>query len=253
MNTLFDLTGKKALVTGSGAGLGLGIAEGLLEAGAEVVLTGSSEKPFSEAARLQSLGYKAHAVQGNLLCKEDIPRIFNQALDILGGRIDILVNNAGIQRRSPCEDFSMEDFEDVIQVNLRAVFQLTQLAGRVMLRQGKGKIINVASMNSYFGGILIPAYSASKCGVAGMTRTFSNEWFAKGINVNAIAPGYMATDMCAALQADETRNSDILKRIPAKRWGTPNDMKGVAVFLASSASDYLGGALIPVDGGYLSC
>lgn len=253
MNQLFDLTGKKALVTGSGSGLGLGIAEGLLEAGAEVVLSGSSDKPFREAARLQALGYKVHAVRCNLLDREEIPRFFDASLALLGGQLDILVNNAGIQRRYPCEEFPMEEFDNVLQVNLRAAFQLTQLAGRVMLQQGAGKIINVASMNSYFGGILIPAYAASKSGVAGMTRTFSNEWFSRGINVNAIAPGYMATDMCAALQADETRSSDILRRIPAHRWGTPNDMKGVAVFLASSASDYLGGALIPVDGGYLSC
>lgn len=251
MNGLFDLTGKKALITGGGAGLGLGIAEGFLEFGAEVVLTGSSEKVEQAAERLRDLGYTAHAVRCNLLNKEEIPVMFEKALSLLGNRIDILVNNAGIQRRNPCAEFKMDDFEDVLQVNLRAVFMLTQLAGREMLKQGKGKIINVASMNTYFGGIYIPAYAASKSGVVGMTRTFSNEWISQGINVNAIAPGYMATDMCAALKEDADRNEEIMSRIPAHRWGTPADMKGTAIFLASAASDYLGGALIPVDGGYL--
>lgn len=253
MKNMFDLSGKKALVTGSGSGLGLGIAEGLLEAGAEVVLTGSSARAGEQAARLRGEGYAAQAVQGDLLSPDAVPVIFQQALALLGGKIDILVNNAGIQRRSKCEDFPLSDFDDVVQVNLRSVFQLTQLAGREMLRQGRGKIINVASMNTYFGGKFIPAYAASKAGVAAMTRTFSNEWLARGINVNAIAPGYMATDMCAALQQDEGRSRDILARIPAGRWGTPEDMKGVAVFLSSAASDYMGGAIIPVDGGYLSC
>lgn len=252
MKNPFDLTGKRALVTGSSSGLGLGIAEGLLEAGAEVVLTGSSARAEEQAARLRSEGRKAHAVQGDLLDPQAVPAIFQQALSILGG-IDILVNNAGIQRRSKCEDFPLTDFDDVVQVNMRAVFQLTQLAGREMLRQGRGKIINVASMNTYFGGKFIPAYAASKAGVAAMTRTFSNEWVSRGVNVNAIAPGYMATDMCAALKNDEGRNRDILARIPAGRWGTPEDMKGLAVFLASPASDYISGAIIPVDGGYLSC
>lgn len=252
MKHSFDLTGKKALVTGSGSGLGLGIAEGLLEAGAEVVLTGSSARAGEQAARLRGEGYAAQAVQGDLLDPQAVPAVFEQALALLGG-IDILVNNAGIQRRSKCEDFPLSDFDDVVQVNMRAVFQLTQLAGREMLRQGRGKIINVASMNTYFGGKFIPAYAASKAGVAAMTRTFSNEWASRGINVNAIAPGYMATDMCMALKNDEGRNRDILARIPAGRWGTPEDMKGIAVFLASAASDYISGAIIPVDGGYLSC
>lgn len=252
MHTLFDLAGKKALVTGGGAGLGLGIAEGFLEYGAEVVLTGGSDKAEKAADRLRGLGFKAHAVRCDLLDREAIPAMFEAALGLLGGRIDILVNDAGIQRRHPCAEFPMEDFDDVLQVNLRAVFTLTQLAGREMLKQGKGKIINVASMNAYFGGMYIPAYAAAKAGVVGMTRTFSNEWLSKGINVNAIAPGYMATDMCMALKEDAARNEEILSRVPAGRWGTPADMQGAAIFLASAASDYLGGALIPVDGGYLA-
>lgn len=250
---LFSLSGKKAIVTGASSGLGLGIAEGLLEAGAEVVLTGSSARAGEQVARLRHCGYTAHAVQEDLLDPEAPPRLFQQALALLNGQIDILVNNAGIQRRHKSEEFPLADFDDVLQVNLRAVFQLSQLAGREMLRQGHGKIINVASMNTYFGGMLIPAYAASKAGVAAMTRTFNNEWMSRGVNVNAIAPGYMATDMCAALQQDEKRNQNILARIPAGRWGTPSDLKGLAVFLASAASDYVGGAIIPVDGGYLSC
>ncbi len=253
VNDLFDLSGKKAIVTGASAGLGLGIAEGLLEAGAEVVLTGSSARAEEQAARLRRCGYAAYAVREDLLDPEAPPRLFRQALKLLNGQVDILVNNAGIQRRHKSEEFPLEDFDDVLQVNLRAVFRLSQLAGREMLRRGHGKIINVASMNSYFGGMLIPAYAASKAGVAAITRTLNNEWMSQGVSVNAIAPGYMATDMCAALQQDEKRNQGILARIPAGRWGTPNDVKGLAVFLASAASDYIGGAIIPIDGGYLAC
>ena len=253
INDLFDLSGKKAIVTGASAGLGLGIAEGLLEAGAEVVLTGSSARAEEQAARLRRCGYAAYAVREDLLDPEAPPRLFPQALKLLNGQVDILVNNAGIQRRHKSEEFPLEDFDDVLQVNLRAVFRLSQLAGREMLRRGHGKIINVASMNSYFGGMLIPAYAASKAGVAAITRTLNNEWMSQGVSVNAIAPGYMATDMCAALQQDERRNQNILARIPAGRWGTPNDVKGLAVFLASAASDYIGGAIIPIDGGYLAC
>lgn len=197
--------------------------------------------------------YAAYAVREDLLDPEAPPRLFRQALKLLNGQVDILVNNAGIQRRHKSEEFPLEDFDDVLQVNLRAVFRLSQLAGREMLRRGHGKIINVASMNSYFGGMLIPAYAASKAGVAAITRTLNNEWMSQGVSVNAIAPGYMATDMCAALQQDERRNQNILARIPAGRWGTPNDVKGLAVFLASAASDYIGGAIIPIDGGYLAC
>ncbi|MGI6668169.1 MAG: SDR family oxidoreductase [Acetivibrionales bacterium] len=249
---LFDLTGKKALVTGGGTGLGSGIAEGLLEAGAEVVLTGSSDKAEKKAGEFRAAGYPAHAVRGNLLYEEDTRRVFKEALDLLGGKIDILVNNAGIQRRRNSEDFLMSDFDDIMNVNLRSAFILCQLAGREMLKQGKGKIINILSMSIYFGGILIPAYTASKAGLAQMTKTLGNEWASKGINVNAIAPGYMATDMCMALKNDEERNRDILSRIPAGRWGEPSDMKGAVIFLASAASDYLSGAVIQVDGGYAS-
>jgi 2-deoxy-D-gluconate 3-dehydrogenase len=167
------------------------------------------------------------------------------------GRLDILINNAGIIRRAPALDFSEQDWDDVIQVNLKTIFFLSQAAARVMVRQGAGKIIHVASMLSFQGGILVPSYTASKSGVAGLTRAMANEWASKGINVNAIAPGYMATDNTAPLRADPQRASAILARIPVGRWGEPADMKGIVVFLASTASDYMHGAIVSLDGGWL--
>ncbi|MDF2632207.1 MAG: dehydrogenase, short-chain alcohol dehydrogenase like protein [Caproiciproducens sp.] len=198
-------------------------------------------------------GFKAHAVRANLGDREELTGAFHTALNLLGGKVDILVPAAGIQRRNKCEDFTMEDWDAVININLSAVFMLCQLAGREMLKQKSGKIINIASMLSYFGGYTVPAYAASKGGVAQVTKALSNEWAREGINVNAIAPGYMATTMNTKIIEDETRNAEITNRIPARRWGTPEDVKGVTVFLASGASDYLSGAVIPVDGGYLSC
>ena len=171
---------------------------------------------------------------------------------MLGGKIDILLNDAGVQRRNHCEDFTLEDWDTVINVNLNAVFVLCQLAGREMLKQGSGKIINMASMLSFFGGFTVPAYAASKGAVAQLTKALSNEWAGKNIQVNAIAPGYMATEMNTALINDNGRNTEILARIPAGRWGTAKDMKGLAVFLASDASNYISGAVIPLDGGYLA-
>jgi 2-deoxy-D-gluconate 3-dehydrogenase len=168
------------------------------------------------------------------------------------GRLDILVNNAGIIRRAPALEFAEADWDDVLQINLKAVFFLSQAAAKVMVRQGRGKIINVASMLSFQGGIIVPSYTAAKSGVAGITRALANEWAKHNVNVNAIAPGYMATDNTAALRADPTRSTSILSRIPAGRWGTPEDLKGIAVFLASPASDYMHGAIIPVDGGWLT-
>lgn len=248
---LFDLNGKCAVVTGGNRGLGRGIAEGLCEAGAKVVIMASSDSVMSSAKELSDLGYQAYGVKCDLSQHDSITDSFGKALELLGGKVDILVNNAGIQRRNRCEEFDLKDWDDVLNVNLRAVFTMCQLAGRCMLQQSGGKIINVASMLSYFGGITVPAYAASKGGVAQLTRALSNEWAARGINVNAIAPGYMATEMNTKLIEDEKRNSEILARIPAGRWGTPDDVKGIAVFLASAASDYLSGAIIPVDGGYL--
>lgn len=250
---LFDLTGKKAIVTGASGGLGRGMAEGFHQVGAEVVIIDITDNVSSVADEIGASGTKVYGVKGNLKDREDLKRSFDEAIEKLGGSLDILVNCAGIQRRSKCEDFPIEDWDDVIEVNLTSVFELCQLAGRIMLNKGKGKIINVASMLSFFGGYTVPAYAASKGGVAQLTKALSNEWARRGINVNAIAPGYMATSLNTALINDPTRNEKILARIPAGRWGQPEDIKGVIVFLASEASNYINGAIIPVDGGYLSC
>ncbi len=248
---LFDLSGKKAIVTGAAQGLGRGMAEGLHDAGAEIVIIDVAGEVHSVASELGAHGARVQAVLADLRQREELTAAFEQAVGKLGETLDILVNCAGIQRRKPCLDFTIEDWDDVVEVNLTAVFQLCQLAGRIMAKQGRGKIINVASALSFFGGYTVPAYAASKGGVAQVTKAFSNEWAGLGINVNAIAPGYMDTPMNIALVNDPVRNSKILARIPAGRWGKPEDLKGVAVFLASEASNYLSGAVIPVDGGYL--
>ncbi|MVB11976.1 2-dehydro-3-deoxy-D-gluconate 5-dehydrogenase [Caprobacter fermentans] len=248
----FDLSEKNALVTGGTRGLGRGMAEGLAEAGAKVVILGSSSTVLKTAEELRAKGLDVSAVQGDLSDKDGMPALFEKAVALLAGRIDILLNNAGIQRRNRCEDFTSEDWDAVININLNAVFQMCQLAGRKMLAQGSGKIINLASMLSFFGGFTVPAYAASKGGVAQLTKALSNEWAGSNIQVNAIAPGYMDTEMNTKLIEDQSRKKEILGRIPAGRWGTPEDMKGIAVFLASSASDYINGAVIPIDGGYLA-
>ena len=252
MTSLFDLSGKRALVTGGGRGLGLGMATGLAEAGAKVVIIGSSAAAEKSAQALREKGLDVTGLRGDLSDRDELPVLFDQAVALLGGGIDILLNNAGVQRRNHCEDFTLEDWDTVLNVNLSTVFVLCQLAGRKMLAQGGGKIINMASMLSFFGGFTVPAYAASKGGVAQLTKALSNEWAGKNIQVNAIAPGYMDTEMNTALVNDEGRNAEILGRIPAHRWGRPEDMKGLAVFLASHASDYITGAVIPVDGGYLA-
>lgn len=249
---MFNLNGKNAVITGGGRGLGKGMAEGLCEAGATVVIIGSSDKIFETTSELTDKGYIAYAVRGDLSKQENINGIFAQALEKINGKIDILINNAGVQRRHKCEEFPLEDWNTVLQVNLNAVFTLCQLAGNKMLQQGYGKIINVASMLSFFGGYTVPAYAASKGGVAQLTKALANEWSSKNVHVNAIAPGYMDTDMNVKLVNDEKRNKEILERIPIGRWGTAEDIKGLAVFLASPASDYINGAVIPIDGGYLS-
>ena len=251
MNTLFSLNGKTALVTGGNRGLGRGIAKGLANAGAKVVIWASSDSVYEAADKLKDEGLDVVAVKCDLSDEKGIKESFEKTLELAGGRLDILVNNAGIQRRSKCEEFPLSDWDDVLNINLRSVFVLCQLAGQHMLKNGGGKIINLASMLSFFGGFTVPAYAAAKGGVAQLTKALSNEWASQGINVNAIAPGYMATEMNTNLINDAVRNTEILSRMPAKRWGTPEDMAGVAVFLSSSASDYLNGAVIPVDGGYL--
>lgn len=242
---MFNIAGKRAVITGASRGLGFAMAQALGEAGVKLAIISSSDRVYTAA---QELG--AYAVKADLGNLNELERGFNEALAALGG-VDILVNCAGMTRRHPCEEFPIEDWQRVIDVNLTATFRLCQLAGREMLKTGYGKIINVASMLSFFGGWTVPAYAASKGGVAQLTKSFANEWASRGINVNAIAPGYMATEINTELRADKVRNDEIVMRIPAGRWGTPDDMKGITVFLSSPASDYVNGAVIPVDGGYL--
>ncbi len=248
---LFDLTGKKALVTGGSRGLGRGMAEGLLEAGAEVIITGVSEKVLETATELRKEGHQVSGLRFDLSNRDEIKESFEKVLDEFDGQIDILVNNAGIQRRNKAEEFTENDWDQVIEVNLNSVFILSQLAAKEMLKTGSGKIINIASLLSFFGGYTVPAYAASKGGVAQLTKALSNEWAEEGINVNAVAPGYMDTDMNTALVNNPDRNKLIMSRIPAGRWGKAEDMKGIVIFLASEASNYLNGTVIPVDGGYL--
>ncbi|GIQ69174.1 2-deoxy-D-gluconate 3-dehydrogenase [Xylanibacillus composti] len=246
----FDLTGKTAIVTGAGRGLGKAIAAGLAQAGADVALVTSRTSAEQTKQLVEQHGRRAHIVQCDVSDRDQLPLLIAEVKRVFG-RIDILVNNAGVIRRTPAAEHAYEDWQDVLDVNLNAVFVLCQLAGREMLAQGSGKIINIASMLSFQGGITVPGYTASKHAVAGLTKAFANEWAAKGIQVNAIAPGYMSTDNTAALQADEARNRQIVERIPAGRWGEPEDLAGPVVFLASSASDYMSGHVLCVDGGWM--
>ena len=251
MGSLYDITGRKAIVTGAAQGLAHGMAEGLMEQGAEVTIIDISPKTKEVAQEFTDRGFKCHGVIANLGDMEKLEAAFRESVRLMDG-LDIIVNAAGVQKRHKSEEFPMEDWNFVMNINLNAVFRLCQLAGQHYLENGGGKIINIASMLSFFGGYTVPAYAASKGGVAQITKALANEWAGKNININALAPGYMATVMNTALMNDENRNDEILKRIPAGRWGTPDDMKGPVVFLASGASDYLNGAIIPVDGGYLS-
>jgi 2-deoxy-D-gluconate 3-dehydrogenase len=247
----FDLSGKTAVVTGANTGIGQAIAVGLARAGADIVVIGRTS-PAATALAVQDSGRKFHSVQADLAQPLQAQAVVGQVLQ-LAGRIDILVNNAGVIRRAEALDFTQSDWDDVLNVNLKTPFFLAQAAARAMLAAGRGgKIINIASMLSFQGGIRVASYTASKSGVAGLTRLLANEWAGKGINVNAIAPGYVATNNTAALRADENRNRDILARIPAGRWAKPEDIAGAAVFLASAAADYIHGAIIPVDGGWLA-
>jgi len=250
---MFDISGKKVLFTGATGGLGKGMAEGMLKSGAEVVLVGASEKCVKLAEEYRAQGLMAHGVQCDLSNRASVTECFEKSLKALGGEIDVLINAAGIQRRYNSEDFPMEDWDQVIEVNLNVSFLLCKLAGKQMIEQGRGgKIINFASMLSFFGGFTVPAYAASKGGVAQLTKALCNEWARYNINVNAIAPGYMDTPMNAALtDPSNPRFAEITNRIPAGRWGTAQDMLGLAIFLSSSASDYINGAIIPCDGGYL--
>lgn len=251
----FDLTGKIALVTGANTGIGQGIAVALAKAGADVALVARRD-PAETRDLVEAEGRRAHVIMADLSSIEPCERIVQDCVDAFG-RLDILVNNAGIIRREDALDFSEEDWDAVMNVNLKVLFFLSQAAARHMTgwaSQGgqRGRIINVASMLTFQGGIKVPSYTASKSGVGGLTRLLANEWAAKGINVNAIAPGYIATNNTAALQADETRNRQILERIPEGRWGNPADIGGAAVFLSSGAADYVQGHILAVDGGWLA-
>ena len=248
----FKLNDRVALVTGAATGLGAAIAVALAEAGAHVACHGNTRSPESTCDRISNSGGVAHAITGDLSKAETAQHLVEQTLAQFG-RIDILINNAGTIRRSPAVDYSDDDWTTVIEVNLSSVFRLSKLAGKQMIDNGlRGKIVNIASLLSFQGGITVPAYAASKGGVAQLTKALANEWAKHGINVNAIAPGYMRTANTAALQADETRNRQILERIPAGRWGEPEDLAGAAVFLSSSASDYINGHVLVVDGGWMS-
>ena len=250
MADMFDLSGRVAMVTGANTGIGQGIAVALAKAGADVALVGRS--PADETADLvRGAGRRAALIRADLSTIAPVQEVVDRTLAELGA-LDILVNNAGIIRRADAVDFTEEDWDAVIDTNLKSLFFLCQAAGRHMIAQGRGKIINIASMLSFQGGIRVPSYTASKSGVAGLTRLLACEWAAKGVNVNAIAPGYIGTNNTAALQADETRNRQILDRIPAGRWGEPSDLGGAAVFLASAASDYVNGHILAVDGGWLA-
>ena len=248
----FRLDGQVALVTGARQGLGQALALALAEAGADIsALDVDNVSETSQAVR--TLGRRCRSISCNLRSASvaDLQQVIAGTVAELG-RLDILVNNAGIIRRTPALDFSEGDWDDVLQIDLKAVFFLSQAAARVMVPQKHGKIINMASMLSFQGGILVPSYTAAKSGTAGLTRALANEWARYGVNVNAIAPGYMATDVTAGIRSDPSRATAVLARIPAGRWGTAGDLKGVVVFLASAASDYLHGAILPVDGGWLA-
>jgi 2-deoxy-D-gluconate 3-dehydrogenase len=249
--SMFDLTGKKALVTGASRGLGLAMAGALAEHGADVAVVGTQESITGVAEQLHSAyGRSIYPIQADFSDRAQTRRAFNESLDKLG-TLDILVVSHGVQRRQPAAEFSIENWELVLEVNLTSMFMLDQMAAQIMLAKGQGKIINIASLQSFIGGLTIPAYAAAKGGVARLTQTLANEWAAKGLNVNAIAPGYFDTDMNEALKHNAERYSTIMARIPAGRWGNPEDMRGAVVFLASDASRYVNGAIIPVDGGWL--
>jgi 2-deoxy-D-gluconate 3-dehydrogenase len=250
MKNPFDLSGRVALVTGAARGLGQGMAIGLAEAGADLVLV-DREDMTATSDTIRSRGRKALGLEADLRTIDPIPSILRRAVDTFG-KVDILVNNAGIIRRTPAIDFSEKDWDEVMAINSKTVFFFCQAVARDMLKRRYGKIINIASLLSFQGGILVPSYTASKAAVAQVTKALANEWAPQGINVNAIAPGYMATDNTKPLREDPIRSKAIVDRIPAGRWGTPEDLVGAAVFLSSAASDYVNGHVLVVDGGWLA-
>ena len=250
MAAIFDLSGRVAAVTGANTGIGRGMAEALAAAGADIAAVGRSD-PSETLAAVKALGRRAAWIKADFGARPDYAAVIKEIVDKLGG-LHVLVNNAGTIRRNNSIDFTEADWDAVMDVNLKSVFFLSQAAARHMIPGGGGKIINIASMLSFQGGIRVPSYTASKSGIAGLTKILANEWAVSGVNVNAIAPGYIATNNTAALQADVKRNAEILARIPSGRWGDPKDLGGAAVFLASSAADYVQGIVLPVDGGWLA-
>jgi len=249
MNQAFNLSGKVAVVTGGTRGIGQGIALGLAEAGADIVLLQRSTDTTTQE-RIKEFGVRCEIIQCDLENLDEVKQAIPRAIEAMGS-VDILVNNAGIQRRSPAVDFSEQDWDDVLAVNLKAVWLLCQQAGRHMVEKKCGKIINIASLVSFQGGLYVPAYASAKGAVGQLTKALANEWSSQGVNVNAIVPGYIATEMNTALINDPVRSRQILERIPAGRWGNPEDFKGAAIFLASDASNYVHGHLLAVDGGWL--
>ncbi|MGN6273877.1 MAG: 2-dehydro-3-deoxy-D-gluconate 5-dehydrogenase KduD [Protaetiibacter sp.] len=247
----FRLDGRVALVTGASRGLGRAAAIALADAGADVVLVGRGE-PAETVDRIREHGRRVRSIRCDLAvaAPERLGSVVDDAVATFG-RLDILVNNAGIIRRAPAVEHAASDWDEVLAVNLDAVFHLSQAAGRHLLAQGRGRIINIASMLSFQGGVDVPGYTASKHAVVGLTRALASEWSVAGVTVNAIAPGYMATDNTAPLRADDARAAAIVGRIPTGRWGTPDDLCGAVVFLASDAASYVSGAVMPVDGGWL--
>jgi 2-deoxy-D-gluconate 3-dehydrogenase len=246
----FRLEGQAALVTGAATGIGAAIALALAAAGADVVCHGNRRPPDETCDQIRALGRRAVGVRGDLAARETGRELIDAAIAALG-RVDVLVNNAGTIRRAPAAEVTDEDWDAVIATNLSSTFRLCRAAGRHMLERGRGKIVNVASLLSFQGGITVPAYAASKGGVAQLTKALANEWAARGVNVNAIAPGYVRTTNTAALQADANRSRQILERIPAGRWGEPSDIAGAALFLSAPASDYVNGHVLVVDGGWM--
>ena len=247
----FKLDGKVAIVTGCDTGLGQGMAVGLAKAGCDIVAVNITV-PTDTKEKIEMLGRRFLDIRANLMTQNEIPAIIEQTINAFS-RIDILVNNAGIIRREDAINFNEQDWDDVMNINIKSVFFMAQAVAKQFIKQDSGgKIINIASMLSYQGGIRVPSYTAAKSGVMGLTRLMANEWAKYNINVNAIAPGYMATNNTAALRADENRSKEILDRIPAGRWGTPEDLAGPCVFLASQAADYINGYTVAVDGGWLA-
>jgi 2-deoxy-D-gluconate 3-dehydrogenase len=249
-SSLFDLSGKVAMVTGAAGGLGAGMAIGLADAGADIVIVDRKE-PLETAAAIRALGRKALPLATDLSLMESITSVVHQAVNAFG-KIDILINNAGIIRRVPAIDFPEKDWDDVMAVNAKTVFFLSQAVAKDMMKRKEGKIINIASLLSFSGGITVPSYAASKGAVAQITKSLANEWAQYGINVNAIAPGYMVTNNTETLRKDPERTRQISERIPAGRWGTPEDLQGVAIFLASKASNYVNGHVLLADGGWMA-